>query len=135
MPCRAIITLEKCYNKHHLQLSLIFYNRMSLKLTEQAANRIRYFLQQDNNAIGFRVKVKKMGCSGWGYDVSIAHDKQKDDVVFEDQGISLIVPQQDLDKVKGTTIDYEKQGINQIFVYNNPNATGSCGCGESFTTN
>jgi len=108
---------------------------MSLKLTDQAANRIQYFLQQDDNAIGFRVKVKKMGCAGWGYDVSIAHDKHDDDAVFEDHGITLIVPQQDLDKVKGTTIDYEKQGINQIFVYQNPNATGSCGCGESFTTN
>jgi len=107
---------------------------MSLKLTEQAASRIQYFLQQDTKAIGFRVKVKKMGCSGWGYDVSLAHEKTDDDVAFQESGITLIVPQNDLEKISGTTIDYEKQGINQVFVYRNPNATGSCGCGESFTT-
>ena len=56
------------------------------------------------------------------------------------QGITLQVVKNTLlkramDKDEGTVIDYEKQGINQIFVYKNPNATGSCGCGESFTTN
>lgn len=108
---------------------------MSLQLTEAAASRIAHFMSMDENAIGFRVAIKKMGCSGWGYDVSIAHEVQADEVVLEDRGIPLIVPQEALDKIQGTTIDFEKQGINQIFVYRNPNATGECGCGESFTTN
>ncbi len=108
---------------------------MSLNLTQQAADRILHFMGLDTTAVGFRVSVKKMGCSGWGYDVSLTHEINTDDVTFEDKGVTLVVPQDALEQVKGTTIDYEKQGINQIFVYRNPNATGSCGCGESFTTN
>ncbi|MCX7553897.1 iron-sulfur cluster assembly accessory protein [Marinicella sp. S1101] len=108
---------------------------MSLQLTQQAADRILHFLTLDDDAVGFRVSVKKMGCSGWGYDVELAHQVKGDEITMEDKGVTLIVPQSALDKVEGTVIDYEKQGINQIFVYKNPNATGSCGCGESFTTN
>lgn len=108
---------------------------MSLQLTQQAADRILHFMTLDDEAIGFRVAVKKMGCSGWGYDVALAHQVSDDETTLEDKGVTLIVPKDAMDKVDGTVIDYEKQGINQIFVYKNPNATGSCGCGESFTTN
>ena len=108
---------------------------MSLQLTQQAADRILHFMSLDQAAIGFRVGVKKMGCSGWGYDVALAHQVNADEMTLEDKGVTLIVPHDAMDKVEGTVIDYEKQGINQIFVYKNPNATGSCGCGESFTTN
>jgi len=108
---------------------------MSLQLTQQAADRILHFMSLDKAAVGFRVAIKKMGCSGWGYDVSLAHAINEDEVTIKDKGVVLIVPQNALDKVDGTLIDYEKQGINQVFVYKNPNATGSCGCGESFTTN
>ncbi|WP_223787580.1 HesB/IscA family protein [Marinicella meishanensis] len=108
---------------------------MSLQLTQQAADRILHFLSLDEKAMGFRVSVKKMGCSGWGYEVELAHEVKADEMTMEDKGVTLIVPQDALDKVDGTVIDYERQGINQIFVYRNPNATGSCGCGESFTTN
>ncbi len=108
---------------------------MSLQLTQEAANRILHFMSLDESAVGFRLSVKKMGCSGWGYDVALAHAVNEDEVIMEDKGVTLVVPKDAIDKVDGTTIDYEKQGINQIFVYKNPNATGSCGCGESFTTN
>lgn len=104
-----------------------------LHLTQAAAERIAEFLQQDQAAKGFRVGIKKTGCSGWGYEVSLAHHIDDDELVCEDKGIRLIVPKSALDKIKGTTIDYQKQGINQVFVYQNPNITGECGCGESFT--
>jgi iron-sulfur cluster assembly protein len=108
---------------------------MSLSLTQQAAERILHFMSLDQSAVGFRVSVKKMGCSGWGYDVALVNEVKDDEVTMMDKGVTLVVPRDALDKVDGTVIDYEKQGINQIFVYKNPNATGSCGCGESFTTN
>ncbi len=108
---------------------------MSLQLTQPAADRILHFMSMDESAVGFRVSVKKMGCSGWGYDVALAHEVADNEITLEDKGVKLIVPKDAIDKVNGTVIDYEKQGINQIFVYKNPNATGSCGCGESFTTN
>lgn len=104
-----------------------------LHLTAAAAERIATFLEQDSKAKGFRVGIKKTGCSGWGYEVSLAYQIGDDELVCEDRGIHLITPKSALDKIKGTTIDYQKQGINQIFVYQNPNAVGECGCGESFT--
>jgi iron-sulfur cluster assembly protein len=110
-------------------------SKMSLSLTQQAAERILHFMSMDQSAVGFRVAVKKMGCSGWGYEVALVNEVKDDEVTMTDKGVTLVVPRDALDKVDGTVIDYEKQGINQIFVYKNPNATGSCGCGESFTTN
>ncbi len=114
---------------------MLHLKTMSLQLTQQGADRILHFMSLDDDALGFRVAVKKMGCSGWGYDVALAHEVKAGEVTLEDKGVTLIVPKDAIDKVQGTVIVYEKQGINQIFVYKNPNATGSCGCGESFTTN
>jgi iron-sulfur cluster assembly protein len=55
-------------------------------------------------------------------------------VVYEDKGVKIIASQETLDVIDGTLIDFEQQGINHVFVYKNPKATGECGCGESFTT-
>jgi len=106
----------------------------SLTLTDTAAARIREFLAKNPEAKGFKIDLKKYGCSGWGYEVSLPTDIAADELVLEDKGISLIVPAEVIDKIDGTVIDFEKQGINQIFTYKNPQATGECGCGESFTT-
>ena len=107
---------------------------ISLTLTENAAARIRLFMQKNPQARGFKIDLKKYGCSGWGYDVSLPTDIAADELVLEDKGVPLIIPADVLDKIDGTVIDFEKQGINQIFTYKNPQATGECGCGESFTT-
>ncbi len=108
---------------------------MSLHLTDTAAKRIQTFIDKDEQAIGFKINIKKTGCSGWGYEVELPHKLEANDVVYEDHGIKLIASQETLKVIDGTTIDYQQQGINHIFVYNNPKATGECGCGESFTTN
>ncbi len=107
---------------------------MSLFVTQNAANRIRYFLDENPQAIGFKIAIKKTGCSGWGYEVELVDKIHADDSVFKDKGITLIADPKTLQLIAGTTIDYQKQGINHVFVYKNPNATGECGCGESFTT-
>lgn len=106
-----------------------------ITLTQVAARRIQGFLSEKPAAKGFKIALKKYGCSGWGYDVSLPTIIDKGDLVFTDKGISIIVPESIVEKIQGMTIDYEKQGINYVFTYNNPQATGSCGCGESFTTN
>ena len=108
---------------------------MALYVTETAAARIKIFLAKKPEAKGFKVTLKKTGCSGWGYEVDLPSELLEDDVIFEDKGIPLIAEKQSLDLIEGTTIDFEQQGINHIFVYKNPKATGECGCGESFTTN
>ncbi len=107
---------------------------MAIQLTDAAAQRIQRFLDKDTQALGFRVGVKKMGCSGWGYEVGIATEIHPDDVEFIDKGVRILVSAAALDKVDGTQIDFVAQGINRVFTYNNPNAKGECGCGESFTT-
>ena len=107
---------------------------MSLQLTQRAAERILHFLAKDHKAKGFKLDLKKTGCSGWGYEVSLPHQITETDLLFEDKGVPLIIPADILDKIEGTVIDFEKQGINQLFVYRNPKASGECGCGESFTT-
>lgn len=108
---------------------------MSLHVTEKAAQRIKKFMAQDPHAIGFKINIKKTGCSGWGYEVEISHALENDDIISEEKGVKLIANKETLKVIDGTIIDFEQQGINHVFVYKNPNATGECGCGESFTTN
>ena len=107
---------------------------MAISLTQNAANRVRHFLQKDGG-VGLHLGVKKTGCSGWAYTVGLAHSIQPDDVVFEDQGIKIIVPPESLGFLNGSEIDFAADGLNQTFRFNNPNVTEECGCGESFTVN
>lgn len=107
---------------------------MSLHVTQKAADRIKKFIDKDSSAIGFKINIKKTGCSGWGYEVELPKTLEANDVVYEDKGVKLITSQATLEVIDGTTIDFEQQGINHVFVYKNPKATGECGCGESFTT-
>lgn len=108
---------------------------MALHLTQTAADRIKRFLEKDPLAVGFRVNVVRTGCSGWGYEVEIAHEVRENELIHNEKGIDLIASQDALELIDGTEIDFEQQGINHVFVYNNPKATGECGCGESFTVN
>jgi len=107
---------------------------MSLHVTDKAAERIKKFISKDESAIGFKINIKKTGCSGWGYEVELPRTLEANDVVYEEKGVKLIASKETLKVIDGTTIDFEQQGINYVFVYKNPKATGECGCGESFTT-
>lgn len=107
---------------------------MSIQLTPAALDRARRFVAGDPSAIGLRLGVKKTGCSGWGYLVDVAREAASDDSVFDQEGIKLLVDARSLPLVDGTTVDFVKRGLNQEFVFDNPNATAACGCGESFTT-
>lgn len=107
---------------------------MSIQLTPAALERARRFLQGDPASVGLRFGVKRTGCSGWGYLVDVAHQRNEHDQVFEQDGVTVLVDTDSLALVDGTTIDFVKRGLNQEFVFQNPNATAACGCGESFTT-
>jgi iron-sulfur cluster assembly protein len=106
---------------------------MSITLTDRAASRIRDYLARHDGAIGLRVGVKKTGCSGWSYTVDYADAVGSDDVVVETQGIRLVVDSTALPIIAGSRIDYVREGLNEKFSFTNPNATGQCGCGESFS--
>ncbi len=107
---------------------------MSITLTETARERIRGYLDAEPAAIGLRFGVARTGCSGWGYKIDMARAQADGDSVFEADGISVYVDADSLALVDGTAIDFLKQGLNEQFVFRNPNVAGECGCGESFTT-
>jgi iron-sulfur cluster assembly protein len=106
---------------------------MSISITSSAADRIRSFLARRGQGLGLRLSVKKTGCSGFAYVVNYADDIHADDVVFEDQGVKVIVDKASLGYIDGTEVDFVKQGLNEAFRFRNPNVKGECGCGESFT--
>jgi iron-sulfur cluster assembly protein len=106
---------------------------MSISLTDKAASRVRDYLARNNQALGLRLGVKKTGCSGYAYTVDYADAIGADDVVVETQGVRLIVAAEALPLIDGSRIDYVREGLNEKFAFQNPNATGQCGCGESFS--
>jgi iron-sulfur cluster assembly protein len=106
---------------------------MSISLTPAAADRVKSFLTRRGHGLGLRLAIKKTGCSGYAYVVNYADDIGANDVVFEDQGVKVIVDRESLDYISGTEVDFVKQGLNEAFRFRNPKAKGECGCGESFT--
>ena len=106
---------------------------MAITLTESAADRVRNHLKVRGNGIGLRLGIKKTGCSGFAYVINYADEVQPDDVVFEDSGITVVVDPEALEYIDGTQVDFIKEGLNEAFKFRNPNASGECGCGESFS--
>lgn len=106
---------------------------MAISLTTPAAERVKTYLDARGTGIGLRVGVKKTGCNGFAYVVNYADAVADDDVVFEDQGIRVIVDRSSLELIDGTEVDFVKEGLNEAFRFRNPNVTGECGCGESFS--
>ena len=106
---------------------------MNIQLTPVARERMQNFLASKPAAAGVRFGVRKTGCSGYAYVVEIADQVDEGDRVIEQDGIKLVVDRKSIPFVDGTEIDYARQGLNSSFVFRNPNVTGECGCGESFT--
>ena len=105
---------------------------MPITLSNTAADRIRRFLDARGHGMGFRLAVKKTGCSGFAYVVDLEDEISGDDRVFESNGIPVIVDSDTLPMVDGTHIDFARDGLNETFTYDNPNVKNRCGCGESF---
>ncbi|MEO7430592.1 MAG: iron-sulfur cluster assembly accessory protein [Dokdonella sp.] len=106
---------------------------MAIQLTPAARDRMQDFLKKDPAALGVRFGIKRTGCSGFGYTVDLAEAIVENDRVFDQDGLRLVVDAKALPFVDGTEIDFQRAGLNATFVFRNPNATGACGCGESFT--
>lgn len=106
---------------------------MAISLTESAADRVKDYLERRGAGVGLRLGVRKTGCSGFAYVINYADDVQPDDVVFEDRGIKVVVDRSSLEYIDGTEVDFVKQGLSEAFRFRNPNTSGECGCGESFS--
>ncbi|NBB92814.1 MAG: iron-sulfur cluster assembly accessory protein [Gammaproteobacteria bacterium] len=103
-----------------------------VRLTDAAVGRVREFLDRDGGA-GLRIDVRRTGCSGWAYDVELASEIGDSDHVFEQDGLKVLVSDKAMPMVAGTTVDFVQEGLVREFRFRNPNVTGECGCGESFT--
>ena len=106
---------------------------MAITLTDSAAERVKSYLHQRGQGEGLRLGIKKTGCSGWAYVVDFADEIQVDDQVFEDNGVKVIVKKNNLSFLDGTQLDFRKEGLGEVFKFNNPNVKAECGCGESFS--
>ncbi len=107
---------------------------MAVTLTAAAQARVQHYLTEAPDALGLRFGVSKAGCSGWQHVADLAKDQRDGDSVFEQEGVRIYVDAISLPLVDGTRIDLVKQRLGEQFVFNNPNASAECGCGESFTT-
>ncbi|MCX8574280.1 MULTISPECIES: iron-sulfur cluster assembly protein IscA [unclassified Gilliamella] len=105
---------------------------MAITLTTSAADRVQAFLTNRGKGIGLRLGVKTSGCSGMAYVLEFADTINDDDSVFEDKNVKVIVDKKSLVYIDGTELDFVKEGLNEGFKFNNPNAHNECGCGESF---
>ncbi len=107
-----------------------------IKVSETAKKKVVELMQDDgyNASTDFvRVGVKSGGCSGLSYDLHFDKQQQDEDKLFEDNGVKIIVDKKSFLYLIGTTLEYSG-GLNGTgFVFNNPNANRTCGCGESFS--
>ena len=112
----------------------VTYHAKGVNLTEKGAEKVREFLDSqglDLASAGLRVGVRGGGCSGFQYQ--LAFDEQRDgDAIFEHSGLRLLVDNQSLPYVDGSTIDYIDSLQGAGFQVNNPNVVAACGCGSSF---
>lgn len=107
-----------------------------LTLTETAAKEIQKIIKDqelDASKIRLRVGVKGGGCSGFSYLLDLTEVQKDTDEVFDMHGIKVIVDPKSLLYLNGVTVDFRDEIMGRGFVFNNPNATGTCGCGSSFS--
>jgi iron-sulfur cluster assembly protein len=105
---------------------------MSVGLTEAAARHITRYLSRRGKGVGVRLGVKTTGCSGLAYKIEFADEIAPEDVIFEEQGVKILVDPKSLPYIDGTELDFAREGLNEGFKFNNPNERDRCGCGESF---
>jgi len=104
-----------------------------IKLSDNAAVRIKEIMSNaEKESIGVRVSVKSGGCAGMSYVMEYAKSINPNDEVIEDKGVKVYVDSAAVMYLLGTEMDYKKEEFSSSFVFNNPNETERCGCGESF---
>src|SRR5215216_1753486 len=109
---------------------------MTLGVTEPAATEIKKFMSGEEDlpeTAGLRVRVVPGGCSGFQYSLNIEEDSRQGDHVTEAHGIRLFVDMFSAQYLNGVQVDHTTNMMGSGFTFENPNATGGCGCGTSFT--
>jgi len=103
-----------------------------MTLTEAAAERVREIMNRSERpVVGLRVGVKNGGCAGMEYTMEWADRQEKLDEVVEDKGVTIFIDPKAVLFLLGTEMDYRVEKLKSGFVFDNPNQTSACGCGES----
>ncbi len=103
-----------------------------MRLTEAAADRIKAVMARaETPALGIRVGVKNGGCAGMEYTMEYAEAANPTDEVVEDRGVKILIDPKAVLFLLGTEMDFKAEKLSAQFVFNNPNQTSACGCGES----
>lgn len=103
-----------------------------MTLTEAAAERVRSIIENSDAPIaGLKIGVKNGGCAGMEYTLDYAEEIQNSTDVVEDKGVKIVIDPKAILFLLGTEMDYEVTKLSSGFVFNNPNQTSACGCGES----
>ena len=104
-----------------------------MRLTDAAAGRIRYLLEQrGKESAGIRIGIRQAGCSGLAYNLEYADDVEPFDEVVEDKGVTVLIDPKAVMFLIGSEMDFVEEKLRAGFTFNNPNVKGECGCGESF---
>jgi len=109
---------------------------MSMNVTDPAAVEIKKFMASEEGlpkTAGLRVRVVPGGCSGFQYSLNIEEDSRQGDFVLDEKGVRLFVDMFSAQYLNGIEIDYVTGVMGSGFTFKNPNASGGCGCGSSFT--
>ena len=107
-----------------------------IKVSEIAKTKVTQLMREagfDPSQDFVRVGVKSGGCSGLSYDLHFDHTTHPDDKLFEDNDVKIVVDKKSFLYLVGTTLEYSGGLNGKGFVFNNPNANRTCGCGESFS--
>ena len=103
-----------------------------MTLTEAAAQRVRDIIAKSSEpVVGLRIGVKNGGCAGMEYTMEWASDVKPYDEIIDDKGVKVLIDPKAVMFLLGTEMDYQTTQIKSGFVFNNPNQTSACGCGES----
>ena len=104
----------------------------ALRLTEAAAEQIRLAMgKSEKPVVGVRVGLKNVGCAGMSYTMDYAEQQNPLDEVVEDRGVRILIDPKAILFLIGTEMDFVRDKMQARFVFNNPNQTSACGCGES----
>jgi len=105
---------------------------VSISMTEAAAKHVQNFIAKRGKGLGLRIGVRTTGCSGMAYKLEFADVLSEEDLQFQSHGVTLLVDPKSLPYIDGMELDFQREGLNEGFKFNNPNVKNECGCGESF---
>jgi iron-sulfur cluster assembly protein len=104
-----------------------------IRLSDNAASRIKEIMSDaEKGALGVRVSVKSGGCAGMSYVMEYSKEINPNDEIIQEKGVKVFIDSAAVLYLLGTEMDFKKEELSSSFVFNNPNETERCGCGESF---